>query len=109
ATNKVISTRDVIFNKDTFFSRDIKDLKDNLLYTSTKEFTKLLESIALLELGPLQDVLLEGLAEDNPEFIVLVRLDVVLDKDFQNQDSENQGSGTEDSLDQDEDPQDLCI
>ena len=84
AQNKVISTRDVIFNEDEFFSGDIKDLKDNLLYTSTEEFAKLLESITLLETGflepgQLEDALLETTAEDDAEFIVPIGLDIALD------------------------------
>src|SRR5438045_3183691 len=76
AQNKVISTRDVIFNEDEFFSGDIKDLKDDLLHTSTAEFAELLDSIALLETGlpglrrlEDADALPETMAEDDAEFI----------------------------------------
>jgi hypothetical protein len=86
AQNKVISTRDVIFNEDEFFSGDIKDLKDDLLHTSTAEFAKLLESIALPEtgfpeLGRSDDALLETTVEDDAEFIVPIGLDIAQDQD----------------------------
>ena len=79
AQNRVISTRDVIFNEDEFFSGDIKDLKDDFLYTSIEELAQLLKSIALLELGRLQDALPETTAKDNAEFIVPTRLDIAQD------------------------------
>ena len=77
----------MIFNKDKFFNRDIKDFKDDLLYTSIAELAKLFESIALLEsrlleLGRLQDTnaLPETTAEDDAEFIVLIGLDIAQDQ-----------------------------
>ena len=90
AQNKVISTRDVIFNKDRFFSRDIKALKDDLLYTSTEEFAELLESITLPELGLLEDVPLETTAEDDAEFAVPIGLDIDPDEDSQDQGPQDQ-------------------
>ena len=82
----------MIFNKDKFFSGDIKDLKDDLLHTSTAEFAELLESIALPESGlPEQgrlqdaDAQPETTAEDDAEFIVPIGLDI--DQDSQDQDS----------------------
>jgi len=71
----------VIFNEDKFFSGDIKDLKDDLLYTSTAEFAELLKSVALLETRLLEprrseDALLETTAEDDAKFIVPIRLNI---------------------------------
>ena len=83
----------MIFNEDKFFSRDIKDLKDDLLHTSTTEFAELLESIALPETripGPERledaDVLLETTVEDDAEFIVPIGLDIAEDQDSEDQD-----------------------
>jgi hypothetical protein len=109
AQNKVISTRDVIFNEDEFFSGDIKDLKDDLLHTSTAEFAELLESIALPESGLLEpgrlqdaDALPETTAEDDAEFIIPIGLDVALDHDSLDRDSQDLDS-------QEQDSQDWCV
>ena len=81
----------MIFNKDEFFSGDIKDLKDDLLHTSTEELAQLLESIALPEPGRLQnaDALPETTAKDDAEFTVLIGLDIAQDQDSEHQDSED--------------------
>jgi hypothetical protein len=34
---KVITTRDVVFNKDLIFTRDKKDIIDNLMHSILKE------------------------------------------------------------------------
>jgi hypothetical protein len=99
----------VIFNEDKFFSGDIKDLKDDLLYTSTAEFAELLKNIALLEtrllgLGRLEDAdaLPETTAEDDAEFIVPIGLDIALDQDSLDRDFQD--------LDpQEQELQDWCI
>ena len=43
--NKIISTRDVIFDENTVFSRDIQQLKDDLLNIKLKELSTLLNRI----------------------------------------------------------------
>src|SRR5271167_944321 len=70
AQNKVISTRDVIFNEDELFSGNVEDLKDDLLHTSTIEFIELIERLALPETRFSEDVLPESTVEDDIEFIV---------------------------------------
>ena len=40
--NKVISTRDVIFDEDSTFSGDISQLKDDLLHVNVDELATLL-------------------------------------------------------------------
>ena len=79
AQNKVISTRDVIFNEDAVFSGNIEDLKDDLLHTTSMEFMELVKRLALPETRFLEDVLLETIVEDNIEFIVPIGLDTALD------------------------------
>jgi hypothetical protein len=70
----------VIFNKDKFFSSNIKNLKDNLLYTTTTKFIELIKCLVLLETR-LLDILPKSTVEDNLEFIVLIGLDTTLDMD----------------------------
>ena len=60
----------MIFNEDAFFSGNVKDLKDDLLHTSTIEFIELIERLALLETRFSEDVLPESMVEDDIEFIV---------------------------------------
>jgi hypothetical protein len=36
---KVISTRDVVFNKDTVFNRKIEDIMNNLMHNTLEEIT----------------------------------------------------------------------
>ena len=102
----------MIFNKDEFFSRDIKDLKDDLLHTSTAEFAELLKSIALLETGlpepeRLEDALLETTVEDDAEFIVPIGLDIAQDQDSLDRISRDQNS--EDLVRQGQSLQDQCV
>ena len=42
AMNKVISTRDVIFNEDEFYTPNSERLKEDLLHTTTSEFEELI-------------------------------------------------------------------
>ena len=44
-TNKIINTRDVIFNEDEFFSGDIDSMKDDMLHITTEEIQALLQSV----------------------------------------------------------------
>jgi hypothetical protein len=69
----------VIFNEDAFFSGSTKDLKDDLLHTTSTEFMELIERLALLETRFLEDVLLESMVEDDIEFMVPIGLDIALD------------------------------
>jgi hypothetical protein len=47
----VISTRDVVFNKETVFNSKIKDLKDNLMHNILEEIAILIRTIKLLTLS----------------------------------------------------------
>ena len=49
AQNKVISTRDVIFNEDEFFDGNVQSLKDDLLHISMEELAELVKKTALPE------------------------------------------------------------
>jgi hypothetical protein len=44
--NKVVSTRDVVFNEDAFFSGDVQQLKDDLLHVNVNELSELLKNIS---------------------------------------------------------------
>jgi hypothetical protein len=46
-TNRVIITRDVLFNESEFFSGDIQHIKDNLLYITNKEIEALLHLVEI--------------------------------------------------------------
>src|ERR1700726_927994 len=45
--NRVINTRDVIFNENVFFSGNKETLKDDLLHTSIEELAELVKRTAL--------------------------------------------------------------
>lgn len=47
ATNRVIITRDILFNKSEFFSGDIQHIKDDLLHITTKEIEVLLHLVQI--------------------------------------------------------------
>ena len=73
----------MIFNKDEVFSSSTKDLKDDLLHTTSIEFAELIERLALPETRSL-DVILESTVEDDVEFIVLIgSLDLDSLQDFE--------------------------
>ncbi len=52
ATNKVISTRDVIFNEEEFFNGDLESLKDDLKDIQEGELVALLKKVTLSEAEP---------------------------------------------------------
>jgi hypothetical protein len=72
--NRIISTRDVIFNENECFNGDIQSLKDDLLHTSTEEFAELVKKTALPEVQ--EDI--PEVMEDDAEFIVPSSLDMAL-------------------------------
>jgi gamma-glutamylcyclotransferase (GGCT)/AIG2-like uncharacterized protein YtfP len=65
--NKVIRTRDVIFNEDQLFSGDINEFKDDLLYISPKKLEEFLKESALPDLEELPESS-PPVAEDENEF-----------------------------------------
>jgi hypothetical protein len=51
--NKVIQTRDIIFNKDETFNGDLNKMKDDYLYIKLDKLTKLLIEVELsIEIFP---------------------------------------------------------
>ncbi|EED24653.1 hypothetical protein TSTA_080080, partial [Talaromyces stipitatus ATCC 10500] len=56
STGRIVRARDVIFNKDKVFSRDIQNIKDNLLHVSVEELTILLNKIDIqVQSGEVKD------------------------------------------------------
>ncbi|KAE8548973.1 hypothetical protein EYB25_009356 [Talaromyces marneffei] len=74
-TGRIIRTRDVIFNEDEVFSGNIEHLKDDLLYVSTQEITRLLTK---LDLGTDADF------DDEYADLIDHMMDVVFDGDTVN-------------------------
>ena len=72
--NRIISSRDVIFNEKEFFNGDTQTLKDDLLHTSIEELAELVERTALPEIQ--EDI--PEVMEDDTEFIIPTSLDMAL-------------------------------
>ena len=77
AQNKVISTRDVIFNEDEFFDGNVQSLKDDLLHISMEELAELVKKTALPEQE--EEDLPETTIEDEPEFMIPTGLDMTIE------------------------------
>ena len=90
AQNKVISTRDVIFNEDEFFDGNVQSLKDDLLHISMEELAELVKKTALPEQE--EEDLPETTIEDEPEFMIPSGLDMTIEtiEDEEAQDEEAQ-------------------
>jgi hypothetical protein len=82
---RIIRARDVVFNENEVFSRDIQDIKDNLLHVSIDELTKLLNKIDI-HIQPSE-------VEDNTNFWDEME-DVVFDRNRYNNKHTTTGAAT---------------